>query len=286
MRIFIRYLREKIWIAHVLVYGMLFFSVALLQHAYDKKYPHPWSELSQETYIFPEKVLPHVSFGFRNLFADYYWVKSIQDLTIKGQNFPLYLQYFFNMTTLDPRFEQSYVFGVYMLPSEHHHEIFNLIVPLADRGIANLPNSWQIPYYLGFQYQLIFRDYTNALKYISLSASRKDAPTQVLHAYRGMLTRTLKDDTVTSSLLKVVLQTSESESLKEFVKKDLVLDYLKRGIEKGIVAYQQKHGVFPKNISDLENEKLVTLPADFYTKIAVHYDAKKGSVTLAFKEGQ
>ena len=47
---------------------------------------------------------------------------------------------------------------------------------LLERGVRNNPDVWQLPFYLGFNYQFFLKDYKKAAQYISLAASIKGSP--------------------------------------------------------------------------------------------------------------
>ncbi len=273
---------KKIWTA--LFFVVLLLSVVLVQKKYDSQYARPLSIIESSTsYLFPEKILPYLSFGFTNLIADYYWINAIQDMNLRSTNIDLYLSYFYNISALDPKFAEPYSFAIYVIPSKHATTLLDYVLPLAERGMVNLPNNWQIPYYLGFQYQLVKKSYTDALHYISIAAIKPNAPQEVVSAYRGYLARSIRDDKVDSTLIKVILKTSENQNLKNEVRKDLAEEYFTKVLEHGIIQYKIKYREYPNRIEDLVKKKFVTLPIDFFEKLSVDYNKWTGTVLVTFK---
>lgn len=274
--------KNKKYTAGLVVF--LFLGIFTVQYVYDKSYLKKWSESESRTiYLLPETALPFIQFGFRNLLADYYWVRAVQDMNLRSSDLDLYLRYFYNISALDQKFLYPYTFSIYAIPNPKKPAYLDKILPLAERGMTNIPNSWEIPYYLGFQYQLVKRSYADALKYIAIAAEKPDAPEIVINAYRGYLNRSIRDDKVDGALVKVILATSENEAIKKQVREDLFLRYFTDILNKALTEYKRSYGYFPKNLSSLILEDRVSLPSDFFDHLDVEYLKSTGKVSLSFE---
>ncbi len=268
----------------LLFFILLLLGIFSLQKRYDALYAHPWSIVQSSTaYLFPEQIVPYLSFGFTNLVADYYWINAIQDMNLRSTNIGLYISYFYNISTLDQKFAEPYSFAIYIIPSKKIPILLDYILPLAERGMKNLPDNWQIPYYLGFQYQIVKKSYTEGLHYISIAAVKPNVPQEVVSAYRGYLSRSIRDDKVDSTLIKVILKTSESENLKNEARKDLAAEYFTKVLKHGISEYRVRYHAFPSKIEDLVTMKFIALPTDFFEKLTVDYNKWTGAVLVTFK---
>lgn len=165
----------------------------------------PNSQLAQAT-----------SFGFRNMFADIYWIQSVQYIggNVISEEYKKYLYAMLDLITdLNPYFESPYVIGQLLLPSENmgdetipaeqikknvqQGEILGLkgVKNFCDakilekireendlqkitksREYKNPCQSYKIPYYLGFIYYFYLKDGSEASFYYKVVAAQEDAP--------------------------------------------------------------------------------------------------------------
>lgn len=273
----------KTFLSIALLLSVIFF----VEYTYDKLFPHVWYENSTQTQsVLPEETLPYISFGFRNVIADYYWIQVIQDFALKGKSQALYRDYYYNITTLDKQFSYPYIFGTFVFANKKSVASVDFIAPLVERGIKNLPNNWEIPYYLGFEYNLTKKAYDKATHYLSIAASTPSAPKHIMTTYNNYVDNLLKGKdgkAVTDDLVRVILESSSNKSLKDLAKKEIVLNRFTSNFETAITEYKKKYQKYPNSLDDLLKAVSIPLPQDFYEKIAVQYDNKTGEVVLSFK---
>ncbi len=269
----------------IFILGLVALGVAI-QSVYDVKNKPTKLEIinaDMPKYILPEKLLPYLHFGFKNVFADYYWITIIQNSGLSVQNINLFIHYYDNIGALDPHFSYPYVFAVLWLPSKKIPGSLEAVVPLAERGIKNNFDSWEIPYYLAFQYQMINRSFDKTGKYLGIAASKKDVPLTVQSAYRGYLKRINRDEDFSEELLKVAYETAQSSSLKKFAGDKLLLSYFEKAITKGVTEYKKKYGYFPSTITELSKKHILDIPPEYGTLFDVSYSNQTGEVSVALK---
>jgi hypothetical protein len=104
-----------------------------------------------------------LSLGHETFVADIYWMRAVQyyaNMTEIGR-IPEDLYYLSDfITDLDPLFEYGYYSAGLVLTFEngnHRH-----IRAILEKGKEALPESWRIPFMLGFSEYFLMRDYENA----------------------------------------------------------------------------------------------------------------------------
>ncbi len=104
--------------------------------------------------LLPAKYLPYVTFGFNNFITNSYWIRAVQDFTVWDGKNPYYLNYFRNISTLDPTFEYPYLFSIVIVPQNKDVDTLDAVAEIANKGMETVKTSWKIPFYLGTQYFL------------------------------------------------------------------------------------------------------------------------------------
>lgn len=235
------------------------------------------------TYILPESVMSYIHFGFRNVLADYYWITAIQNSGLSIFHRNTFLNYYYNITTLDPHFSYPYTFAILWLPNKKLPGSLEAVVPLAERGISAIPDNWEIPYYLAFQYQIIEKSFDKTGKYLAIAASRKDVPDMVKNAYRGFIKRLDRDSDYSEELLKVAYETTKNVSLKRFAADQLFVSYLTKAINSSLSTYKKKYGVYPNSLEELAKVKILSVPPEYYQKFDIAYASRFGNVSITIK---
>lgn len=267
------------------VFASIFLLLSMgLQHVYDTKYAKTWVE--SETYtvsVMPSRIFPYASFGFQNAFADFYWLTIIQDLTLKYKNTDAFRNYFENIAALDPQFTYPYVFGVFIFPTKQNLSYFEDAKIIADLGIKNNPDNYEIPYYFAFQYHMVMRAYGEAVRYFAIAATRPDAPPLMKRTYVRYSDRSLERTGGTDDLIKSIFETTDNVAIRMFARKEMLLSHFTKTLQGGLSQYVKKHGVLPVSLEIMTTELSITLPTDFYERIETGYNNKTGGFELHFK---
>lgn len=244
---------KKVWLVHLAKY-LLFLLCALgvwaAQTGFDQIWIYGAYERRVNKTTLPVDVNRHISLGFDNMLADLHWLDAIQYLalgTSQGGHpaLPILLD---NVTTLDPDFEYPYIFSSLIMPGEGHTKD---AIKLAEKGIKEVPNSWQIPYYAGLSiYQIQLRDYDKAAELVKLASTKPDAP-ESLSFISGVLRSRANDKIKAYASWEVIYNTAENKYSKE--RAGLYLEHYEIifGLEKLCATYKEKYGSFPEKLSDL-----------------------------------
>ncbi|MEA3332813.1 MAG: hypothetical protein U9Q58_04375, partial [Pseudomonadota bacterium] len=78
------------------------------------------------------------------------------------------------VTRLDPRYYNAYLFSGMGLIQDFDDII--LARPILERGIAAFPESWELPFWLGYDFYLYQNDFATASRYLLMAAEKPDAP--------------------------------------------------------------------------------------------------------------
>lgn len=240
--------------------------------------------------LLPARFLPYVTFGFVNIITDSYWIRSVQDFTVWDGKDEYYLNYFKNISTLDPTFEYPYLFSILIVPQNKNVATLNKIAEFADNGIQAIPTSWQIPFYLGTQYYLFTKKYNPAEKYLSIAAKVHGAPDGVFLVYSTLAGRnnplhikSESDFILAKELLKVIYNNTDNETIKEMASKGIEEKSVNQMLEKGIIAYKEKYKRYPKSVDEMLTVHFISLPQTFLDSFTVEISGRDGSFRVIIK---
>lgn len=230
--------------------------------------------------LIPHQALPYVHFGFKNVLADMYWIRTVQDFIAWNGKEPFFVNYFKNIATLDPRFEYPYLFAIFTVPQNKNVETLDTVREVADIGIEAVPASWKIPFYLGTQYFLFTKTYTDAERYLKLASEKENAPDAVYLMYTNFVTNNIKGFRATRELIKTIYNTTDDKTIQELAKKGLEQEVINQMLDGAILAYKTKYGIYPSSVEDLEKKRFLKLPEDFLTLFSIELNQRNGSYKI------
>lgn len=280
---------------HLIVTGVILIAllnlVVLFQINHDaRSKPFTSALTAQSRNLLPAAFLPYITFGFDNFITDSYWIRSIQDFTVWDGKDPYYLNYFKNISTLDPTFEYPYLFSILIVPQNKNILTLQKVAEIADRGIQAIPTSWKIPFYLGTQFYLFTKKYDPAEKYLEIAAKIDGAPDGVFLVYSTFVgknspkpIRSDADALLAQSLLKVIYNTTDNETIKKMAEMGLLEKNISQMLEKGILAYKEKYKEYPKTAEDMVNVNLISLPKTLLAMFTIDINQKDGSFKIEEK---
>lgn len=273
---------------------LLLASAALLQKKYDA-IVHPQIVFTTETrYILPTFIVKNFSFGFKNILADLYWVRAIQDFSIWDGTDPFYLQEYKNITTLDPAFSYPYLLGILTFTSRSVNDkngkmtTLETLEPTIALGMKSLPDNWEIPFYLGTGFQLT-KNPEKALYYLKIAASHPDAPERIHNAYTTYLKNTLTGKSASGTdLVKAIYETTSSETTKKILKEGVMINDLTDIIKTVVASYKNKYGIYPSSLNDLINRKMIREDAgpELKNNYNIVINSNTGNVTITARKIQ
>lgn len=229
--------------------------------------------------IIEPNIVKHLSFGFNNVLADYYWISAVQDFTGWDHEEEFYLNYFRNISVLDPRFSYPYLFAIFTAPTEKDKESITKVASIADIGILAMPNNWEIPFYMGTMYNHFDKNEARALHYLEIAANVEGAPPVVPLTYSSITAKKLLGKQVSRELMRVIRDTTKSETIKKLAEKGIATEEFTMMLENAVLAYKAKFKTYPKSVDALIKERFVTIPTDF-SSLTITINQKNGSVHI------
>jgi len=121
------------------------------------------TDVAELVYLPPTRFLRAVSLGYEEALANVLWFRTISYFGGHYQSDRIYpwLAAMCNaVTDLDPRAEHVYRFGGVILPWEADR--IDDGIALLEKGVHNMPDSWQLQYMLGFSYYFFSDDLSAA----------------------------------------------------------------------------------------------------------------------------
>lgn len=268
--------------------SLLIGSSAIIQIKYDE-IENPQIIFTTETkYILPTFIVKNFSFGFSNIIADLYWVKAIQDFSIWDGKDSFYLQEYKNIAALDPKFSYPYLLGILTFTSKSvggavlDPHILETIEPVSQIGIKNLPENWEIPFYLGTGFQLT-KNPEKALYYLKIAADNPDAPERIRNVYKSYLKNAIFGDVAAREFIKAIYDTTSSETTKKILEDGIMTNDLKEIIESIANNYKIKYSVYPTSIDDLVYTKMIQIRPELKKEFNITINKNTGEVSITPK---
>src|SRR5262249_37683578 len=151
---------KTITLGLLVVVGMA--CVALLVRWTDTLRPPVDANVVDESLYLNGKTAKRISLGFNGLFADWYWMRSLQYIGRKMLNHSgvapiddcsqlntkLLAPMLDTATTLDPEFIEPYEYAAIVLPSFDVQQAIRLL----QKGIDANPHAWRLYHHLGYIY--------------------------------------------------------------------------------------------------------------------------------------
>ena len=154
----------------------LIVGIISIQRDLDKFQP-PQRTMEVYMYIPSGDFLKHFTFGFNQVIADYFWIKTVGYFgahLMSDRNYPWLYHILDLVTTLDPQFIWPYYFGGITLSLEAQQvEQSNLILK---KAIHHHPDNWQFLFFLGFNYWYHDNNLLLAASYLKRAAMMPNAP--------------------------------------------------------------------------------------------------------------
>lgn len=254
----------------------------IFQINYDawRRYSPPKITASFNQYIEPQPLSASAartaSFGAKEFMADLYWLQMIQYYGGGDPNgeYRKLAELFSTITDLSPQFLHAYQTGLLVLPGEG---FVDEAIMLGEKGITNLPSSWEMPYYTGIVHHIYKKDYKTAGEYFEAAAKLPGAPENA--RYLAAIYFNSADQRLTAyALFKTIYESSDDGYIKERAAKYLIhLEGIFLLNEK-IAEYKSKFGRLPDNLSQLVASGIISQLPISPLGVSYNYDPTTGKV--------
>jgi hypothetical protein len=217
--------------------------------------------------IDPHEIMPSVealellSLGYRELVADYYWLRAIShygDRDMHHANYPNLAPMLDRVLRLDPHFVEAYIFAGTALTTNQMDP--KPAVALLKRGMQYRPDVWKIPFLLGFNAYYFLGDYALAAQSLGVAAKLPGAPD-----YTGELAARLAAEAgqpeIGIRLIDALLEQTEDQNLRaEYEQRRTLLEFewQLRTLDALLGDFAAKHGRLATDFKELVAAGLVS----------------------------
>ncbi len=232
------------------------------------------------------EILRPILLGYHHLGADILWLRVVQvlgDRVVRDKDYEWIYHALDVITTLDTRYEYAYEAGATVL-AELTSRV-DLSNRLLEKGITPNPNSWRIPFRLGFNYFFHLGDHAKAAEYMAQAARVPGVFPVGPPAYTARLASRLyvqgKNPEVALEFLQAMFEQTTDEVVREQLQRRMRRVSLERDLqilEHALQRYAKTKGKFPISLLELVSSGiLVKVPDEPYGGV-YSYDPRTGVV--------
>ena len=205
-------------------------------------------------YLPRAEYLRPMALGWQNVLADVLWFHTISyfgEHFRSDRTYPWLAQMCDLITELDPRAEHVYRFAGFILPWEAGQ--VDAGIRLLEKGTRQLPGSWLLEYYAGFNYYFFKDDYVRAIAHLRRAMALPGAHPSVA-ALAAVLSAEQYGPETTVAFLTELEGTVDSGDLRDIVHQKLVEAQagaeLQR-LDRALGAFYARHGYYPIVVEEL-----------------------------------
>lgn len=221
---------------------------------------------SELSYLPQGEYLKLAVLGYRNIVADFIWLKAVQNYAGRNQSRAGYLAAYHAAdvaTDLDPDFVHAYkasgtILSVWAnMPNES--------VAILKKGVQNNPAVWELPFFLGYDYYYDLHDPQTAATYFQKAASLPGSPGWLGKLAAKMTVQAGDPDAALEFLQRLYQATSDERTREGLLERmrEVEVERRIRLLEGAVKQYRDQYGVLPKQLNDLAGKGLLaTIPED------------------------
>lgn len=221
-------------------------------------------------YTFPSRLTGILAVGNKGILADYLFLKTstffgereLNERTLSEEDWRFIARSLDTVTDLDPRFLDPYVFAQGVLAWEK--STTKDAIRLLEKGFAENPDNWRLPFYIGFDYYYLLGDYAKGAEYIARASQNPDSYSFLPELasrlyYYGQQSKTA------ILFLKDTLLVTGDPGLREKLSKRISALEIAAQLEELLARYREEQGQAANSLEDLEHAGyLKSIPLDPY----------------------
>ncbi|HVO24985.1 MAG TPA: hypothetical protein VMW56_15290 [Candidatus Margulisiibacteriota bacterium] len=212
------------------------------------------TELAELVYLPPTRFLRAVSLGYEQVLANVLWFRTISYFGRHYQSdriYPWLASMCDVVTDLDPRAEHVYRFGGVILPWEADRVDDG--IALLEKGVRNVPDSWQLQYMLGFSYYF-FSDDLSAASRVLRTASVLPGAADFVSRLAASVDAASRGPRSAVDFLTEVQRNDTQEEMREVIRQrinELALSADLDSLEAAVRTFRDRTGRTPANLGEL-----------------------------------
>lgn len=224
--------------------------------------PLPQAPRGQKDTLASPEAMRLLTFGYGELGADYYWLKAIShfgDKRMHALHYPNLHQLLDRVIALDPKFASAYVFAGQTL--SYTGEKPDAVIAILHQGMQERPDSWRIPFVLGFDEFYLKGDYLHAASSLTLAARLPGCPDYV-GPFATRLAAEAGEPEVGLQFIDSMLHAETDPAIIASYRKRKALLELELDLKilnEAATAYTKERAHPPEKLDDLVHAKLVNM---------------------------
>ena len=218
----------------------------------------------------PAPVIKALSLEFEGVIADFLFLKTMtvigqkigQDVTPSQQEWTMVHTLLDNITELDPRFWDPYLFGQMMLTWQAG--MFDEANALLLKAAEHRPHDFRPLYFVGFNHFYFQKEFAQASDYLQQASVKPGAPSY-LKGLAARLSLYGNRTEVGIAFLRQMLAGTHDPTLRSYLEKRLIALEGIHTLEKKVQEYKDQFGSLPQKLEDLVAKGLLErIPEDPY----------------------
>ncbi len=268
--------------------GILLGGSTLFQQELEQRSGGRMAKLEQLRLLPRGEVLKPTLLGYHHFGADLIWLRAIQvlgDKVVRDQDYQWLYHALDVVTTLDPQYLYAYdVGGTVLAELAGRYDLSNQIL---EKGLTPNPQSWRLPFLLGFNHFFHLGQPRQAADYMAHAAGARGMlhegppPPYIPRLASRLYAQGKSPDVAIEFLEAMLLQITESE-IRDQLQRRIRRIGLERDlqvIERAIYQYEKAMQRKPAALADLvSNGMLKSIPGEPYGGSYV-FDPKTGEVS-------
>lgn len=224
------------------------------------------SRTAELSYLPQGKYLKVAVLGYREVVADFLWLKAVQGLAGKQQTRQGYLGAYHAvdvLTELDPQFVHAYQYTGTVLGV-----VAGMVkesIALLTKGVRHNPAAWQLSFFLGYDYYYELGDPASAAKHFQTASLQSGAPSWLAGLAARMAVEANDPGAALEFLQRLYAQTSD-EQLREGLARrirEVTAERDIRILEQAVRTYRDQNHKFPRTLDDLVTSNVLSvIPVD------------------------
>ncbi len=207
-------------------------------------------------YSIPSSFTAPAALEFKGLVANYLFLKVMtnagdqlsRNKRITGEMVDYVVESVATITDLDPKFWDPYLFSSLMLAWNFNEpEKANAILTKAE---INLPNDYRPSYFKGFNFYYFLKDNEKAAKYMIKASKLPGSPSYLPYLATRLSVYSAEHRTA-AAFLEQMIKTTRNEAIVRQLKMRLETVNHLILLEKYVIEYKERFGLFPKHIEGL-----------------------------------
>jgi tetratricopeptide (TPR) repeat protein len=260
----------------------------LLQQEIDRRGAGSNGRIEQLRLLPRGEILKPTLLGYHHLGADLIWLRAVQVLgekVVRDQDYQWLYHALDVVTTLDPRYVYAYdVGGTVLAELAGRYDLSNRLL---EKGLDPNPESWRLPFLLGFNHFFHLGQHLQAAEYLARAAKapgwgHEGAPPYYVPRLAARLYAQGKNPDVAIEFLEAMLAQTTEPLIREQLLRRIRRIGLERDlqiIERAVQRYEQVTKRKPSSLGDLvTNGLLPRIPEEPYGGRYL-FDATTGEVS-------